>query len=224
MLAVGSMQLLVSEIFARARHASWQVSREESLENVTELHSNALLRALEAAPSQEQYKPPEHRVALLVRGCVRLLITAIDEESELLSACRGALWWAGAVRGSLHPISRADLHLFIVASFSAGKEESALRDRSRIEADERICRKYVWLPAFETRVADFLDATFLARPWQRDELLPQSLDPLQQLVETAGLPRDMATAWVNALSSLDDVRTDVIADALSSLYEDSDGK
>ena len=224
MSAVSSMQLLVSEIFARAKHASWQISQEGSLENAAELHSNALLRALEAAPSQEQYKLPEHRVALLVRGCVRLLITAIDEESEFLSACRGALWWAGAVRGSLHPISRADLHLFIVASFSPGKEESALRDRSRIEADERICRKHVWLPALETRVADFLDATFLARPWQRDQLLPQSLDPLQKLVETAGLPSNMATAWVNALSSMDDLRTDVVAEVLSSLYEDADGK
>lgn len=218
------MQVLVSEIFARARQASWQVSRDESLENVAELRSSALLRALEAAPSQEQYKLPEHRIALLVRGCIRLLVTAIGEESEFLSECRSALWWAGAVRASLHPISRADLHLFIVASFSAGNEESALRDRSRIEADERICRKHVWLPAFQPGVTDFLDATFLARPWQRDQLSPQSLDPLQQLVETAGLPSDMATAWVNALSSLDDVRTDVIADVLSSLYEDSDGK
>lgn len=217
------MELLLSEISSRASEASWAVSREEPLERVTELQSDTLLRALDGASSKDQFELPERRVALLVRDSVRLLITAFDQEPNLLVSCRKALWWAGLVRGSLKPISRADLHLFIVATPSTGQEENILRDRSRIEADERICRKHVWVPAIDSDVTEFLDATFLARPWQRDTLAPQSLDPLQRLVETVGLAAEIATQWINALSSLDDAKTDAIAEMLSSFYESSNG-
>jgi hypothetical protein len=99
-----------------------------------------------------------------------------------------------------------------------------MRDRSRVEADERICRKHVWLPAHETSAAQFLDTTFLARPWQRDALTPQSLDPIQRLMERAGLPSHLATAWVAALSRAEGTRAEDIAEVLAGLYEEADAK
>lgn len=222
MSAVDSLQTLVSEISARANEASWRMSRDSALEDVAELQSNLLLRAVEGKASPDEFRLPDHRFAFVLRDSARVLLAAFDDASDLLGACRDALWWAGLVRGSLHPISRADLFLFIVATPSSGGEERILSDRSRLEADERICRKHVWLPSIDTSAADFLDATFLACPWRHsDALAPQSLDPLQRLVETAGLP--CGAAWVGALSKLDDVKADAIAEVLSALYEDSDG-
>jgi hypothetical protein len=102
-------------------------------------------------------------------------------------------------------------------------EDQVQQDRSRIEADERICRKQVWLPGIDGSASEFLDSTFLAHPWRREALAPQSLDPLQRLVETAGLGGGMASKWIGALSTLEDVKGDALAEAISSFYEKADG-
>lgn len=222
MSAVEALQALLAEICSRAESMSWKVSRDARLENMTRLESATLLQALEGEATREHFDMPGDRVALLLRDSSRLLIAAFDQQSDLLTSCRSALWWAGLVRGSLQPVSRADLHLFIVATSAPGQQDAVLLDRSRIEADERICRKHVWLPDIDAGASEFLDSTFLAHPWRRDALAPQSLDPLQRLVEADGMSPEVATKWVHALLTLDDVKVESLAEVLSDFYEQSD--
>lgn len=218
-----AMDALLSEIVQRAENSSWSFAREARFENLTQLESATLLQALQVQRPNEAMELPSHRAALLLRGCIRVLVAAFGEQQDLLSPCRKALWWAGLVRGSLQPIARADLHLFVIATPASGRDEFIRRDRSRIEADERICRKQVWLSGIDGNASEFLDSTFLANPWQRDALAPQSLDPLQRLVETAGLAPEVATKWIAALSAQDDLRADTLAELLSGLYESGSG-
>lgn len=214
------IEALVSEIEIRAEQAHWALARDESLEAIVVLHSDTLLQALGGSEPVELHQLPESRRAIILRDSARLLIAGSDGEGSLLEFCQKALWWAGIVRGSLQPIHRADLHLFIVAMSSDG--DGLLRDRSRIEADERICRKHVWLPSFDISVGEFLDTTLLARPWQSDASTPHSLDPIHRLGERAGLPPHLATAWMAALSEMDGTRTDDMAEVLIKLYEETD--
>lgn len=71
----------------------------------------------------------------------------------------------------------ANLHLFLIGPTGALVNASWRQFAAEIEADDRVCRKQVWLfdaaPSLDD-AREFLERTFIARPWpseQRTELL-----------------------------------------------------
>jgi hypothetical protein len=70
-----------------------------------------------------------------------------------------------------------NLHLFLVTPAGAFLEPDWRQIAAEIEADDRVCRKLVWLLKGEPTAdsaREFLDRTFIARPWpnqQRTERL-----------------------------------------------------
>jgi hypothetical protein len=70
-----------------------------------------------------------------------------------------------------------NLHLFLIGPPGALTDSAWRQFAAEIEADDRVCRKQVWLshanPSMEN-AREFLERTFVARPWpceQRTELL-----------------------------------------------------
>lgn len=70
-----------------------------------------------------------------------------------------------------------NLHLFLVGPSGSLLDANWRQFAAEIEADDRVCRKQVWLPAAQPSLddaRDFLERTFVARPWpsqQRTEML-----------------------------------------------------
>jgi hypothetical protein len=98
--------------------------------------------------------------------------------------------------------------------------------RSRIESDERFCRKFVWLPSSTPDREDlslFLERTFLARPWAVAGLEPTSLDPIQQLIDDASPSSELSAsevkAWIERLGHADGSGMASLAEDLVSLLE-----
>jgi hypothetical protein len=99
--------------------------------------------------------------------------------------------------------------------------------RSRIESDERFCRKFVWLPSREPsdpEIGAFLDRTFLAQPWAGESAEPRSLDPLERLVEEASgggtlLTPAEARRWIARLGLVATTGTHQIAEDLIGILE-----
>jgi hypothetical protein len=102
-----------------------------------------------------------------------------------------------------------DAHIIFVAD-EPGKNWKQHIDR--VQRDEAICRKLVWMPALQDldrSFADFVERSFFARPWLIAEKRDAPLDQNQQLVETVlreqGLSGRAAKAWVElAASKIDD--------------------
>jgi hypothetical protein len=90
----------------------------------------------------------------------------------------------------LPPAMRSDLNLFLVAPAGSAGSSTWSDIAARVERNEQVCRKLVWLPSaekstWEEQAARFCDRTFLARPWfgqTRFETEPR-LDPLGRLME-----------------------------------------
>jgi hypothetical protein len=90
----------------------------------------------------------------------------------------------------LLPAMRSDLNLFLVAPAGSAGSPSWSDIAVRVERNEQVCRKLVWLPPSESsrwegHAARFCDRTFLARPWfgQTHLRAEPRLDPLGRLVE-----------------------------------------
>lgn len=70
-----------------------------------------------------------------------------------------------------------NLHLFLVGPSGALWDATWRQFAAEIEADDRVCRKQVWLSTAQPTLdeaREFLERTFVARPWpseQRTELL-----------------------------------------------------
>ncbi|MBY3211770.1 ABC-three component system middle component 1 [Rhizobium laguerreae] len=102
-----------------------------------------------------------------------------------------------------------DAHIIFVAE---GKSDDWKQHVDRIQRDEATCRKLVWMPDrqdFDRSFAEFVDCSFLARPWLVAIARDAPLDQNQELVETVlreqGLSEGAAKAWVElAASRIDD--------------------
>jgi len=176
-------------------------------------------------PDPTRERLPEFRRALeLQPASLGVLLCGLDAKSPDESY-RSALWWTGLVRSELVPSRRSDLHLFLVAPIGTINDPRWQGRRSRIESDERFCRKFVWLPSSApdpAEIGNFLDRTFLARPWTGETAEPRSLDPLERLAEEAGtksLTNDETRKWIARLGSLDGIQQ--IAEDLATILIES---
>lgn len=102
-----------------------------------------------------------------------------------------------------------DAHIIFVADGSSGGWKQHV---DRIQRDETTCRKLVWMPDrqdLDRSFAEFVNRSFLARPWLVAVARDAPLDQNQELVETVlrehGLSEGAAKAWVElAGSRIDD--------------------
>ncbi|MCX5581642.1 hypothetical protein [Kaistia terrae] len=80
-----------------------------------------------------------------------------------------------------------NLQLFLVGPLGALSHRSWWQLAAGVEADDRICRKLMWLfdgsPTLESAV-EFLGRTFVATPWDKEEQIKAQLDQMADV----GLP------------------------------------
>jgi hypothetical protein len=209
-LGNGLLGVLRDAIEERAQKAGWQC-QDSALIKALEADGpkgNALVAALgKTEPYQPPYPFPVDRLAMeLAPTTITLLLCTLDSaEGEALN---GPLWWAGLVRAELPPERRSDLQLFIVTTAEPTMQGLWRRRASEIEADERFCRKFVWLASVNSNqddASEFLDRTLFARPWESGTAEPTALDPLAELSldkdnEVALLNASEVAAWVELLA------------------------
>jgi hypothetical protein len=137
------------------------------------------------------------------------------------------LWWVSLVRQRLNMHERADLHVIVAA---IDERIPARRGwYSRIETDDRLCRKLVFAPktaaSARSEATTFLDRTFFARPWNSmGTSTARSLDPMlataARFTSATSVSLDEARAWLSVLSrDLEDPR-DLSTLLLTSLGDD----
>ena len=115
--------------------------------------------------------------------------------------------------------------MLLVAEPGSATSTTWRERRSCIEADERFCRKFVWLPSpspAQSEIGAFLDRTFLAQPWNSESAIPSSLDPFDGLAETnlsTSLTQEEARQWLARLASAEASSPSQLADDLIALLE-----
>ena len=69
-------------------------------------------------------------------------------------------------------VAAPNLHLFLAGPLGAFAEPDWRQLAAEIEADDRVCRKLVWLfndPPTVDSAKEFLERTFVARPWPAEQ-------------------------------------------------------
>lgn len=216
---VGLADSLEREFVARAHRCGWKAAPTPALLLNADKSKPNIEFALDLA--RPTYELPRFRRAFaLSPATVSILMCGLDGDD---GSYRSALWWTGLVRSNLAPALRSDLHLFLIAPRGASEDATWRGRRSRIESDDRVCRKFLWLPSVEPNPAEvgtFLDRTFLATPWEGESASPRSLDPLERLLDEFYSPhidREETQAWIERLEALDGAGG--IADALVAIIE-----
>lgn len=96
-----------------------------------------------------------------------------------------------------------ELQLFLIGPPGVASDSQWQDTARRIEADDRICRKLVWLPPSEPTIEDavmFLGRTFLAAPWRRSRMpAAMRLDQMSDIP----LPPDWITLLEDEALSVD---------------------
>jgi hypothetical protein len=217
------------ELRGRAEVHGWDLaSNPRLLRDGSSEGIEALLAALPNVPTEVRSSDslPKFRRAFDLRPVSLSLLLCLLDPLDPEDSYRAALWWAGLVRSEIAPARRSDLHLFLIAPTSSSDQPIWRERRSRIESDERFCRKFVWLPTEkpdEVEIREFLDRTFLAQPWKGRSAEPRSLDPLEQLIYDASgdslLTSDEVRRWIARLASIDMTPTTQIAEDLVGLLE-----
>ena len=205
----------------RAQQCGWSTVPNSELLHESPSGVGALLETLPREEEATLRLPEARRAYDFHPASLSLLLCGVSEAEE---SYRAALWWAGLVRSEIAPPRRSDLHLFLIGPPGSSKDAKWRGRQSRIESDERFCRKFVWLPSetpTEKEVAELLDRTFLAQPWKAPPAEPRPLDPLERLVEEADLSGLLtaveAREWIRALSVGD--RTRQMAEELVGILE-----
>jgi len=204
---------LETELRHRAKRCGWStVANADALGDGNDLGTDSVLRVLPTRPvaKHDDELPRFRRAFDLQPASLSLLVCGLYGEDPDRSY-RAALWWAGLVRSRSTPVRRSDLHLFLIAPRGSDEQAAWRGHRSRVESDERFCRKFVWLPSLQPdakEIGGFLDRTFLAEPWASESAEPRSLDPLERLVEDIGgsssLTSDEARRWIARLGATDE--------------------
>lgn len=117
---------------------------------------------------------------------------------------------AAITRSWLPSETSEDLNLFFVGPAGSDLMKEWREMAARIERDERVCRKLVWLPPTQVgeqkpSLDEFLSRTFLARPWKDAEGPSEGdIDRLSSLGERlAGedTPGEAVEEWLRILRS-----------------------
>jgi hypothetical protein len=189
----------------------------------------SLLAALQdsstRASDMPAHLPPSRRALDLVPVSLSLLLCPLDA-ADPDDSYRAALWWTGLVRSEIPPSRRSDLHLFLIGPRGTIDDSVWRGRRSQMEADERFCRKFVWLPSDQPKpdeIATFFDRTFLAQPWVGASAEPRSLDPLEGLIREA-TDNTLLTAlevreWIARLGAADSTAGHQVAEDLVRVLE-----
>lgn len=144
-----------------------------------------------------------------------LLISAVgssprsDDVVARLSACHRqaaiALTW-------LNTQCKNDLNLFLVGPLGSASDPRWHDLASRVERDELICRKLVWLPPEDSEdlhksAQSFCARTFLAQPWNSGGTAgTPELDPMARISEGDAVLRH----WLSVLESAEDPGTSLV--------------
>lgn len=225
---------LIARLDARAAERGWQaaVSPEllrdsESLNGIDQLIATLRPDTRQPEPRDRSHLPAFQRAFRLAPTPFSLLFCGLEADRPEASYGE-ALRWTGLVRADIEPWRRSDLHLFLIGP-SGSREEGSWRGlRSRLETDERFCRKFVWLPSVKPdnpEIDDFLDRTFLAQPWKAGPAEPRSLDVLARLLEepqgAGGLTPDEAKLWIKELAAVDATGGQQLAERLYSILRNA---
>ncbi len=223
------LDMFESGLRGRAESLGWSLTPNSQLLRQSDREGiGPLLTALSNVSSEPR---PSERLPELRRGfdlqpvSLSLLLCGLDAV-DFEGSYRAALWWTGLVRSEIAPSRRSDLHLFLIGPMGTSSEADWGGIRSRIESDERFCRKFVWLPTCEpdpVEIGEFLNRTFLAQPWKGKSAEPRSLDPLEPLIEGASVEGVLASEelrrWLARLGSVDVTKVQQIAEDLVSILE-----
>lgn len=113
-------------------------------------------------------------------------------------------------------IDAANLQIFLIGPPGSSQDLEWRYLAAEMEADDRICRKLVWLPAASVSIEDartFLQRTFLARPWDDDS---QPTEARLDQMGTIDLPKDWATAIDDDALDADGLIAQLIASGMES--------
>lgn len=191
---------LIERIGVRAAAFDWSVDMKRDFAGASD-ESDSLLRLLGGEPRDGKAPPPAAvsvRKIVVLRECIHLLIAEILPGASLATFYESSLLWAGKVVMNMTAIERADAQLFLVVP---DPSDQLTTFQSQVEADERICRKFLWRTAVPSAAAAdaFLDRTLLAQPWADTSSDPRPLDPFQLLASVPGVPADVVARWLRAL-------------------------
>jgi hypothetical protein len=223
--------VLETGVRGRAKNHGWStVANTTALTEQSDLGIDPVLDALaqRATAARKEVLPTFRRAFDLQPAALSLLVCGLDG-AQPEHSYRSALWWAGLVRSRTALAARADLHLFLIAPPGTDQEPTWKGRRSRLESDERFCRKFVWLPSAAPtpqEVGAFLDRTFLAEPWTGESASPRSLDPLERAVEEIGsgglLTAEEALRWIARLGASAESGYQQMAQDLVAILEDQE--
>jgi hypothetical protein len=90
----------------------------------------------------------------------------------------------------------ANITIFCVAPLGSIDQKAWNDLAAKVERDDLVCRKLVWLPRWLLEDVDvFLDRTFLARPW--DRAVEQGPSELSVLAESLTVPMEWMERLLN---------------------------
>jgi hypothetical protein len=223
------LEVFEREFRSRAELCGWlPVPNDQLLRNDGSRGVESLLNALQSVPSEahSSQRLPEFRQAFDLRPTSLSVLLCRLDAKDPGDSYRAALWWTGLIRSEIAPLRRTDLHLFLIGPIGTSIDPAWKGRRSRIESDERFCRKFVWLPSSNpdsSEIQAFLDRTFLAKPWEGQSVEPRSLDPLERLAQDAShdspLTPDEVRRWMTRLGVLDTTGMQQIAEDLVGILE-----
>ncbi len=194
---------LCSRLIAAAGEMEWEARVEPTLTNKSfrGRETEADVRFLE-----------NMRGLMLGRYPVLAAEISIAPQENSIADLRAAHNQMLIARSYLRKEQIIDAHILFVAE-EPPSDTDWRRQVDKIERDESVCRKLVWMPdrsGISSSFDAFRDRTFLARPWttaqpRSDAPLDQNEELVQKVLEMKGLSRDEAETWVRlAASGLDD--------------------
>lgn len=158
---------------------------------------------------------PEAALGLRFDGYAVLLglLPEAPREEEVSERLRKYRNQCVVARSHVAPDEVLDLHLFLAGP--RGSERSAAwRDLAlKVERDDKVSRKLVWLRPEESpeidradrdSLVEFAKRTFLARPWLTAETFSMApIDNVGRGVSLSGVPRDTIGDWNQLAASTD---------------------
>ena len=169
--------------------------------------------------------PDNARGIMLGRYPVLVSEISLASQEQLVADLKAAHNQMIIARSYLRSEQIIDAHILFVIG-QTQLETDWRRQIDRIERDETVCRKLVWMPhiaSLDDSFAAFRDRTFLSRPWtitneQSDAPLDENEELVERVLRAKGLSQLAAATWVQlAQSGLDD--TDLLIEQLVASME-----
>jgi len=169
---------------------------------------------------------PEERVILRVGNYTVLLTSIVFAEESIERTFEIALLWAAMIRSHLSSGTEDDIHLVFVGPPNVDNIDYSSAKSEWIEQDERFCRKLVFLREPEKTlyesINDFLERTFLSRPWESDgEKMQTELDAVAAFSKSVShdyFSSEIIASWIRTAGKGDLVGRD-LASAILKIYE-----